>query len=184
VQDFDTATAIIRMSDNSSAAMAYSFAKGEATLADPTTPVKREESWIVNKLLQKLGLRVNSEASSLDPIIPTPEKPQMDEEAIAALLDKQAEKLQANMVEALAPIASRLDTLEANQSSSTAEAEKPKREAVAKVIGELAANKLAGAELDEAFGKLQGAAPIVGGFLTNAQAPEGVPGADYFTGGK
>ena len=107
----------------------------------------------------------------------------MDKDEIAAMLKEQAETLAANVAQALKPLGERLDGLEATLQANADASAKPKREAVAKVIGELAANKLSGAELDEAFSKLQTAAPLLSGFQANAdEAVKGAPAADdYFT---
>lgn len=183
VQDFDDSTAIVRMRDGESKAVAYSFSGGKAVFADESTTVKREESWVVNqinRICQSLGLAVHSE--TVKPETPSPEADPMDKEEIAAMLKEQAETLAANMALALKPLGDRLDGLESTLQANADATAKPKRDAVAKVIGELAANKLSGAELDEAYGNLQTAAPLLSGFATNAdEAPKGAPAADdYF----
>ena len=105
----------------------------------------------------------------------------LTKEEIAAMLKEQAETLAANMAEAIKPLGERLDGLESTLQANADAAVKPKREAVAKVIGELVANKLSGAELDEAFGKLQSAAPLLPGFQANAsETPTGAPAADEY----
>lgn len=187
VQDFDDVTAIVRMRDGESKAVGYTLSGGKAEFADESTPVKREESWVVNqinRICQSLGLAVHSEASAPEPIKPSPEAdPMLTKEEIAAMLKEQAETLAANMAGAIKPLGERLDGFEATLQANADASAKPKREAVAKVIGELAANKLSGAELDEAFSKLQTAAPLLPGFQANAdEAPKGAPAADdYFT---
>lgn len=186
VQDFDDATAIVRMRDGESKAVAYTLTDGKATFADDSLPVKREESWVVNqinRICQSLGLQVHSETTT--PVLkkPSPEADPMDKEEIAAMLKEQAETLAANMAEALKPLGERLTGLEANLQANTAQAEAPKREAVAKVLGELAANALTGEALNEAYAKLQSATPLAPGFQANAdQAPKGAPSADEYFG--
>lgn len=184
VQDFDLAQAVVRMRDGESKAVAYTFSGGKAVFADESLPVRREESWVVNqinRICQSLGLQVHSETVKPEPETPSPEADPMDKEEIAAMLKEQAETLAANMALALKPLGERLDGLEANLQANADATAKPKRDAVAKVIGELAANKLSGAELDEAFGKLQSAAPLLPGFQANAdEAPKGAPAADEY----
>ena len=189
VQDFDDATAIVRMRDGESKAVAYSYSGRKVQFADESTPVKREESWVVNqinRICQSLGLAVHSEASAPEPIKPSPEAdPMLTKEEIAAMLKEHGETLAANMAEAIKPLGDRLDGLEANLQANADATAKPKREAVAKVIGELAANKLSGAELDEAFSKLQAnsgtAVPLIPGFQANAdEAVKGAPAVDEY----
>lgn len=184
VQDFDLAQAVVRMRDGESKAVAYTFSGGKAVFADESLPVRREESWVVNqinRICQSLGLQVHSETVKPEPETPSPEADPMDKDEIAAMLKEHGESLLANMAEVIKPLGERLDGLEANLQANADATAKPKRDAVAKVIGELAANKLSGAELDEAFGKLQSAAPLLPGFQANAdEAPKGAPAADEY----
>ena len=191
VQDFDTATAIVRMDGGEVKAIAYTMAAGVAAFADESQPVHREESWVVNqidRICQFLKLKVDSETSKPDSPNTPPEAVDMDAKELAEALAANAKAINDGLAEALKPLSERLDNLEANQKTAAealqanAEAQaKPKRDAVAKVIGELAANKLSGPELDEAFSKLQTAAPLALGMDTNADAaPKGVPGDEYF----
>lgn len=188
VQDFGLSTAIVRMDGGESKAVVYTLSGGKAEFADESTPVKREDSWVVNqinRICQSLGLAVHSQASTPETEQPSPEADPMDKDEIAAMLQQQAETLAANMAEMIKPLGERLEGLEANLQANADAAIKPKREAVAKVIGELAANKLSGAELDEAFGKLQSAAPLLPGFQANAsETPTGAPAADEYFNNK
>jgi hypothetical protein len=183
VADFDSAKAVVRREDKEPEAIAYTLTDGKAQFADEGQSVKREESWVVNRLLQLLGLRVNSEASTLDPVKPSPEAEQMDETKLAEMLKTQLEAIQANTAEALKPLAERLEALETNAVSIAANAEAPKREAVKAVFGELVANALTGEALNAAFDKLQTAAPLVPGMQANASnVLSGVPDVNEYFG--
>lgn len=186
LRDFDESIAVVHMRDGEAKAVAYSLIDGKVVFAGAEQSVRREESWVmnqVNRICASLGLQVHSETTT--PVLkkPSPEADPMDKEEIAAMLKEQAETLAANMAEALKPLGERLTGLEANLQANAAQAEAPKREAVAKMLGELAANALTGEALNEAYAKLQSAAPLAAGFQANAdQVAKGAPSADDYFG--
>jgi len=187
IMDFDNSKAIVRREDKEPEAIGYTMTGGKVMFAEDGQAVKREESWVLNQLnriCQSLGLQVHSQTLKPETENPSPEADPMDKDELTAMLKEQAETLAANVAEALKPLGERLEKLETNALTLAANAEAPKREAVKAVLGELVANSLTGAALDEAFAKLQAntAAPLVPGFQANAaDAVTGAPVvADYF----
>ena len=100
------------------------------------------------------------------------------------LITEIGKGLAANFAEALKPITDKVDALQANHNqlaetltaNSRAE-EKTKREAVAAVLGELAANALTGEALDDAFKRL-GSSAQLGGNSGQHQQENGAPAAE------
>lgn len=110
---------------------------GAVTIGDTFTAVEKKRVWKVNKLLRKalnaLGFapsvyqeyngNVNNETSDEDI--------DMTKEEMQALLDAQAEKMQANFKQELATLTAKVETLEANvqaEAQAKADAEKAERE--------------------------------------------------------
>lgn len=176
VEDFDSTTAIVHREGQSSA-VNYSIKDGQVTWADAEKPVERKTEWvdrlpIVNRILQSLGLGVNSGPDTTETL---EGKPDMDrkelDEALAVNAKSQGEALE----KLFAPIAERLTALETNQkalseslTANARAAEAGKREVVAKALGQVVADALTGNALDEAHAKLVGAAPLVSGFQGNS----------------
>lgn len=177
VEDFDSTKAVIR-TEAGSVAVAYSIKNGSVEWAAVEEPVEQKTEWIdknpvVNRILQLVGLGVNSKPKPVTP--PVEEAPDMDlKELQEALKANNVEQNQA-FADALKPLSDRLSTLETNQKSMTDSlqanakaAEAGKREAVAKVIGAEAAEALTGNALDQAHAKIVGAAGILGGLGVNS----------------
>lgn len=177
VEDFDNTKAVVR-TQAGSVAVAYSIKNGSVEWATEEEPVEQKTEWVdknpvVNRILQLVGLGVNSKPKPVTP--PVEEAPDMDlKELQEALKANNVEQNQA-FADALKPLSDRLSTLETNQKTMTDSlqanakaAEVGKREAVAKVIGAEAAEALTGNALDQAHAKIVGAAGILGGLGTNA----------------
>ncbi|HEJ7025772.1 TPA: hypothetical protein SMF53_002069 [Serratia marcescens] len=182
VADFtDSQVVIIR---NGGAAQVYGYTSegGKITFDETGTPVARQESWVtvvankVKSLFNPQGQPANNHQTEGDMPLTTEEKQE--------LITEIGKGLAANFAEALKPITDKVDALQANHNqlaetltaNSRAE-EKTKREAVAAVIGELAANALTGEALDDAFKRL-GSSAQLGGNSGQHQQENGAPAAE------
>ena len=176
VEDFDSTTAIVHREGQSSA-VNYSIKDGAVTWAESEKPVERKTEWvdrlpIVNRILQSLGLGVNSGPDTKPSVEGNPEM--TPEELAAALTANNAKMLEA--VKGLVdPVAAAVTKLQANHdklaldlTANARAAEAGKREVVAKALGQVVADALTGNALDEAHAKLVGSAPLVGGFQGNS----------------
>ncbi|MDN0030797.1 hypothetical protein [Serratia marcescens] len=182
VADFtDSQVVIIR---NGGAAQVYGYTSegGKITFDETGTPVARQESWVtvvankVKSLFNPQGQPATNHQTEGDMPLTTEEKQE--------LITEIGKGLAANFAEALKPITDKVDTLQANHNqlaetltaNSRAE-EKTKREAVAAVLGELAANALTGEALDDAFKRL-GSSAQLGGNSGQHQQENGAPAAE------
>ena len=167
VEDFDSVRAIVTTQDGSNV-LSYAIADGKVTWGSDAKPVARKETWqekfpIVNTFLQSFKLALNSkgEVTKVTQKSPT-EAIDMTPEEIQAMLDKQAERLEANTAAQLKPLQEKIDAqavtitqLQANANAAADKAEAEMRAEVAKIIGNSAAEMLKGDALVEAFKKLQ-----------------------------
>ncbi|WP_406883033.1 hypothetical protein [Serratia marcescens] len=182
VADFtDSQVVIIR---NGGAAQVYGYTSegGKITFDETGTPVARQESWVtvvankVKSLLNPQDQPATNHQTEGDMPLTTEEKKE--------LITEIGKGLAANFAEALKPITDKVDALQANHNqlaetltaNSRAE-EKTKREAVAAVLGELAANALTGEALDDAFKRL-GSSAQLGGNSGQHQQENGAPAAE------
>lgn len=182
VADFtDSQVVIIR---NGGAAQVYGYTSegGKITFDETGTPVARQESWVtvvankVKSLFNPQGQPATNHQTEGDMPLTTEEKQE--------LITEIGKGLAANFAEALKPITDKVDALQANHNqlaetltaNSRAE-EKSKREAVAAVLGELAANALTGEALDDAFKRL-GSSAQLGGNSGQHQQENGAPAAE------
>ncbi|EPG5721694.1 hypothetical protein MOW39_004154, partial [Serratia marcescens] len=156
VADFtDSQVVIIR---NGGAAQVYGYTSegGKITFDETGTPVARQESWVtvvankVKSLFNPQGQPATNHQTEGDMPLTTEEKQE--------LITEIGKGLAANFAEALKPITEKVEALQANHTqlaetltaNSRAE-EKTKREAVAKVHGEIVANALQGEALEAMF---------------------------------
>ncbi|MGI9708709.1 hypothetical protein ACQPL0_13035 [Serratia marcescens] len=182
VADFtDSQVVIIR---NGGAAQVYGYTSegGKITFDETGTPVARQESWVtvvankVKSIFNPQGQPATNHQTEGDMPLTTEEKQE--------LITEIGKGLAANFAEALKPITDKVDALQANHNqlaetltaNSRAE-EKTKREAVAAVLGELAANALTGEALDDAFKRL-GSSAQLGGNSGQHQQENGAPAAE------
>lgn len=197
VEDFDQVNAIVT-SETESNRYSYTIVDGVATFGSDAKPVQRKESWqekypIVNNLLQmfKLGVNSNGEVTKVQPKKPSETTEMTLEEiqaAITGALDKQAERLEANVAAQIKPLTDEIAVLKTNNDQLLAKAKEgdtkradEMRAAVAKVVGTLAANCLSGDALEEAFRAAQpNAESVIPGVEIQANSQSGVPGAGYF----
>lgn len=175
VQDFDGTTAIVQTPEGSNA-VNYSIKDGAVVWADSQKPVQEKTDWIdknpiVNRILQLVGLGVNSGPDTKPNVEGNPE---MTPEELAAALTANNEKMLAAVKGLVDPLSTSLTQLQANHdklaSDLTANAralETDKRKAVAEKIGQAAADMLTGNALDEAHAKIVGAPGLLGGFQGN-----------------
>ncbi len=169
VEDFDNTKAVIR-TEAGSVAVAYSIKNGSVEWAAVEEPVEQKTEWldkspVVNRILQLIGLGVNSEPKPAKPLVE--DVSDMTEEQLKAALAANNDALAVSLKGIFEPLATSVAELAANQKTMTDSlqanakaAEAGKREAVAKVIGEEAAEALTGNALDAAHAKLVGAAPL------------------------
>lgn len=182
VADFtDSQVVIIR---NGGAAQVYGYTSegGKITFDETGTPVARQESWVtvvankVKSIFNPQGQPATNHQTEGDMPLTTEEKQE--------LITEIGKDLAANFAEALKPITEKVEALQANHNqlaetltaNSRAE-EKTKREAVAAVLGELAANALTGEALDDAFKRL-GSSAQLGGNSGQHQQENGAPAAE------
>lgn len=184
VADFtDSQVVIIR---NGGAAQVYGYTSegGKITFDETGTPVARQESWVtvvankVKSLFNPQGQPATNHQTEGDMPLTTEEKQE--------LITEIGKGLAANFAEALKPITEKVDALQANHNqlaetltaNSRAE-EKTKREAVAKVHGEIVANALQGEALEAMFKTLGESAPLAGNSGQHQQE-SGAPAADAY----
>lgn len=166
----------------------YRIEDGNVIFDEAGTPVERQESWVsripvVNWLMGML--KIDSNQPRLKTNQEEREMPLTKEER-AELVQEVTQALQVNFSEALKPLqglGEKLADIEAQQKaladSLTANQraeETAKREAVAKVHGEIVANQLSGEALDSMYkslGKSKGLS--VGDLETNSADKSGVP---------
>ena len=185
VADFTDSQAVIIRNGGNAEVFAYKSEGGNITFEDTGTAVSRQESWVAvvaNKfksLFTPQEKPATNHKTEGDMPLTTEEKQE--------LISEIGKGLAANFADALNPIKEAITGLQANQdkltetltANSRAE-EKTKRDAVAKVHGDIVANALSGDALDAMFKSLGEAAPLG---ANNAQQPKesGAPAAnEYF----
>ncbi|WP_336707641.1 MULTISPECIES: hypothetical protein [unclassified Cedecea] len=165
VADFTDSQVVIVRNGGKAEVFAYSSDGEKITIEDTGTSVARQESWVeiaANKfksLFTWQGKPATNHKTEGDMPLTTEEKQE--------LITEIGKGLAANISEALNPIKEAISGLQTNHNqlaetltaNSRAE-EKTKREAVAKVHGEIVANALAGDALDAMFKSLGSAAPL------------------------
>ncbi|RSC59956.1 hypothetical protein [Citrobacter amalonaticus] len=182
VADFTDSQAVIIRNGGSAEVFGYKSEGGVITFDDSGTAVARQESWVAvvaNKfkaLFTPQEQPATNHKTEGDMPLTTEEKQE--------LISEIGKGLAANFADALNPIKDAITGLQANQdkltetltANSRAE-EKTKREAVAKVHGDIVANALSGEALDAMFKSLGEAAPLG---TNNAQQHKetGAPAAD------
>lgn len=185
VQDFDD-THLIYRSKREDTQVSYKIEDGTVTFGNDSKPVRREERWVeretvtvLNRLCQFLGIKVNSD--TLKPETASGGK-EMDETQVKALIS-----------EAVEPLQTKVNTLEADNATLKAANEKltgelasvtnaqaaDKRAVVKEVFGEKIANSAQGEMLEDLYAQAQ--ASGVKGLKTNSAGSEGnqAPDAGY-----
>lgn len=189
VADFTDSQAVIIRNGGSAQVHGYSSDGGKITFDAEGTPVARHESWVTivaNKfksLFTPQDQPATNHKTEGDMPLTTEEKQE--------LISEIGKGLAANFAEALKPITEKVDALQTNHNklaetltaNSRAE-EKNKRDAVAKVHGEVVANALSGEALDTMYKSLGNSTPL-GANSASTQTETGAPDpAAYFGGAK
>ncbi|WP_417649327.1 hypothetical protein [Enterobacter hormaechei] len=181
IADFTDSQAVIILNNGEPKVYGYKSEGGKIVFDDTGTEVQRQSSWVavVNKLKSFFTPQEQpapNHKTEGDMPLTTEEKQE--------LISEIGKGLAANFAEALNPIKDAITGLQANQdkltetltANSRAE-EKAKREAVAKVHGDIVANALSGEALNAMFKTIGEAAPLG---TNNAQQHKetGAPAAD------
>lgn len=184
VADFTDSQVVIMRNGGAAQVYGYSADGGKITFDATGTPVTRQESWVaivankVKSLFIPQGQPATNHQTEGDMPLTTEEKQE--------LITEIGKGLAANFADALKPITDKVDALQTNHNqlaetltaNSRAE-EKTKREAVAKIHGEIVANALSGEALDAMFKTLGEAAPLAGN-SGQQQQEIGAPAADTY----
>lgn len=182
VADFTDSQAVIIRNGGTAEVFGYKSEGGVITFDDSGTAVARQESWVAVVANKFKALFTPQEQPA--PNHKTEGDMPLTTEEKQELISEIGKGLAANFADALNPIKDAITGLQANQdkltetltANSRAE-EKTKREAVAKVHGDIVANALSGEALDAMFKSLGEAAPLG---TNNAQQHKetGAPAAD------
>lgn len=184
VADFTDSQAVIIRNGGTAEVFGYKSEGGVITFDDSGTAVARQESWVAvvaNKfkaLFTPQEQPATNHKTEGDMPLTTEEKQE--------LISEIGKGLAANFADALNPIKDAITGLQANQdkltetltANSRAE-EKTKREAVAKVHGDIVANALSGEALDAMFKTIGEAAPL-GTNNAQRQKEAGAPNPDEY----
>ncbi|MBL7388945.1 hypothetical protein KX927_05505 [Escherichia coli] len=182
IADFTDSQAVIIRNGGTAEVFGYKSEGGVITFDDTGTAVARQESWVAVVANKFKALFTPQEQPA--PNHKTEGDMPLTTEEKQELISEIGKGLAANFADALNPIKDAITGLQANQdkltetltANSRAE-EKAKREAVAKVHGDIVANALSGEPLDAMFKSLGEAAPLG---ANNAQQHKetGAPAAD------
>lgn len=185
VADFTDSQAIIIRNGGTAEVFGYKSDGGVITFDDTGTAVARQESWvaIVANKFKSLFKPQEQPATNQQTEGDMPLTPEEKQELISEI----GKGLAANIAESFKPLTEKVDALQANQqqlaetlTANTRAEEKTKREAVAKVHGEIVANALSGDALDAMYKSLGDSAPL-GTNSAQTQQETGAPAAsEYF----
>lgn len=184
VADFTDSQAVIVRNGGGAEVFGYKSDGGAITFDDTGTAVARQESWVTIVANKFKSLFTPQEQPA--PNHKTEGDMPLTTEEKQELISEIGKGLAANFAEALNPIKDAIVGLQANQdkltetltANSRAE-EKTKREAVAKVHGEIVANALSGEALDAMFKTIGEAAPL-GTNSAQQQKETGAPNPDEY----
>ncbi|CAM3430823.1 hypothetical protein OMW72_002398 [Salmonella enterica] len=185
VADFTDSQAVIIRNGGTAEVFGYSTEGGKITFDDTGAAVQRQESWvaIVANKFKSLFTPQDNPA----PNHKTEGDMPLTKEELEQIGSMVSESVATNTEKAIKPLAEKVDALQANQqqlsealtANSRAE-EKTKREAVAKVHGEIVASALSGEALDAMYKTIGDAAPL-GTNSAQHQKETGAPAAsEYF----
>ncbi|MCK1065071.1 hypothetical protein [Pluralibacter gergoviae] len=186
VADFTDSQVVIIRNGGDAQVYGYSADGGKIAIDDTGTAVARQESWVsvvANKFKSLFTPQEQPATNQTEGDMPLTKE---ELEQIGSLV---SESVAANTEKAIKPLADKVDALQANQqqlaealtANSRAE-EKSKREAVAKVHGEIVANALSGEALDAMFKTIGDAAPL-GANAGQQQKETGAPDSATYFGG-
>ncbi|HDW1387279.1 TPA: hypothetical protein RK250_000827 [Klebsiella oxytoca] len=184
VADFTDSQAVIIRNGGTAEVFGYKSEGGVISFDDTGTAVARQESWVAVVANKFKALFTPQEQPA--PNHKTEGDMPLTTEEKQELISEIGKGLAANFAEALNPIKDAITGLQANQdkltetltANSRAE-EKIKREAVAKVHGEIVANALSGEALDAMFKTIGESAPL-GTNSAQQQKETGAPNPDEY----
>ncbi|UIM62797.1 hypothetical protein LXH16_12190 [Klebsiella oxytoca] len=184
VADFTDSQAVIIRNGGAAEVFGYKSDGGVITFEETGTAVARQESWVAVVANKLKSLFTPQEQPA--PNHKTEGDMPLTTEEKQELISEIGKGLAANFAEALNPIKDAITGLQANQdkltetltANSRAE-EKIKREAVAKVHGEIVANALSGEALDAMFKTIGESAPL-GTNSAQQQKETGAPNPDEY----
>ncbi|EJR6977486.1 hypothetical protein NWW16_004739, partial [Salmonella enterica] len=185
VADFTDSQAVIVRNGGTAEVFGYKSDGGAITFDDTGTSVARQESWVAIVANKFKSLFTPQEQPATNH--KTEGDMPLTKEELEQLGSMVSEAVATNTEKAIKPLAEKVDALQANQqqlaetltANSRAE-EKAKREAVAKVHGEIVANALSGEALDAMFKTIGESAPL-GTNSAQQQKETGAPAAsEYF----
>lgn len=185
VADFTDLQAVIVRNGGGAEVFGYKSDGGAITFDDTGTAVARQESWVTIVANKFKSLFTPQEQPATNH--KTEGDMPLTKEELEQLGSMVSEAVATNTEKAIKPLAEKVDALQANQqqlaetltANSRAE-EKAKREAVAKVHGEIVANALSGDALDAMYKTIGESAPL-GTNSAQQQKETGAPAAsEYF----
>lgn len=185
VADFTDSQAVIVRNGGGAEVFGYKSDGGVITFDDTGTAVARQESWVTIVANKFKSLFTPQEQPATNH--KTEGDMPLTKEELEQLGSMVSEAVATNTEKAIKPLAEKVDALQANQqqlaetltANSRAE-EKAKREAVAKVHGEIVANALSGDALDAMYKTIGESAPL-GTNSAQQQKETGAPAAsEYF----
>ncbi|MER1534802.1 hypothetical protein KDV63_23800 [Citrobacter sedlakii] len=185
VADFTDSQAVIIRNGGNAEVFGYKSEGGVITFDDTGTAVARQESWVAVVANKFKSLFTPQEQPA--PNHKTEGDMPLTTEEKQELISEIGKGLAANIADAMNPIKEAITGLQANQdkltetltANSRAE-EKAKRDAVAKVHGEIVANALSGDALEAMYKTIGDAAPL-GTNSAQQQKETGAPAAsEYF----
>lgn len=186
VADFTDSQVVIVRNGGDAQVYGYSADGGKITIDDTGTAVAHQESWVsvvANKFKSFFTPQEQPATNQAEGDMP------LTKEELEQIGSTIGQAVATNMQSAMQPLIEKMDTLQANSqqlaetltANSRAE-EKTKREAVAKVHGDIVANALSGEALDAMFKTIGDAAPL-GTNAGQQQKETGAPDpATYFGG--
>ncbi|MBJ6410006.1 hypothetical protein JGT23_16085 [Enterobacter hormaechei] len=182
VADFTDSQVVIVRNGGDAQVYGYSADGGRITIDDTGTSVARQESWVAVVANKFKALFTPQEQPA--PNHKTEGDMPLTKEELEQIGSMIGQAVATNTEAAIKPLAEKVDALQANQkqladtltANSRAE-EKAKRDAVAKVHGDIVANALSGDALDAMFKSLGEAAPL-GTNNAQQQKETGAPAAD------
>lgn len=185
VADFTDSQAVIVRNGGTAEVFGYKSDGGAITFDDTGTSVAKQESWVAIVANKFKSLFTPQEQPA--PNHKTEGDMPLTKEELEQIGSMVSEAVATNTEKAIKPLTEKVDALQANQqqlaetlTANTRAEEKAKREAVAKVHGEIVANALSGDALEAMYKTIGDAAPL--GTNSAQQLKEtGAPAAsEYF----
>jgi len=185
IADFTDSQAVVIRNGGKAEVYGYSTEGGKITFDDTGTAVQRQESWVAVVANKFKSIFTPQEQPA--PNHETEGDMPLTKEELEQIGSMIGQAVATNTEKALKPLTDKVDALQVNQdklsetltANSRAE-EKTKRDAVAKIHGEIVANALSGEALDTMYKSLGEAAPL-GTNAAQQQKETGAPAAsEYF----